>query len=137
MNRLYERMAMSVALAPVSQAAAGNSTTAYVDASTLRSLDFVVAHGALAAGKKLTVEVLNADNNQGTGAKTIATAEYTAPTGGWTDGMIVVSVDAAGTRDRYYAVKITNDAASAVLLSVTVNSTGIYREKENHSVLKV
>ena len=137
MNRLYERMAMSVALAPVSQEAAGDSTTAYIDASTLRSLDFVVAHGALAAGKKLTVEVLNADNSQGTGAETIATAAYTAPAGGWTNGMLVVSVETSGARGRYYAVKIANDAASAVPLSVTVNSAGVYRAAESYSVLKV
>ena len=118
MHRICERVKTQVVLAPVSQAAAGNSTSAYVCGQEKKSIDFIVAFGALAAGKKLTLELLNASSDAGVGAKTLKTVALTAPDDGWTLGSHVVSVPVKGDLPGYYALKVTNDAAAAVLIGI-------------------
>ncbi len=118
MNRICERVKSEVVLAPVSQAAAGNSTSSYVYGQEKKTIDFIVAFGALAAGKKLTLELLNASSADGTAAETIKTVSLTAPTDGWTSGCHVVSVPVKGDLGGYYALKVTNDAAAAVLIGI-------------------
>lgn len=118
MNRICERVKSETVLAPVSQEAAGNTTSAYVYGQEKKTIDFVLTFGALAAGKKLTLELLNATDGDGADAKTLSTVTLTAPEGGWTSGCHVVSVPVKGDLEGYYALKVTNDAAAAVLIGI-------------------
>lgn len=136
MNRIHEDLKSSVAIVPAAQAAAGNTTSAYVDASEYNALDFVVSHGALAATKKVTVQLYQATANDGTGATEITGAkqEIIAPTGGLTSGIIVVSVRPQAAYGKYFAVKVTNDAAAALLLAATAHGRVKYAPAVNDNV---
>jgi hypothetical protein len=117
--RIAEEIAIVPVIAPVAQTAAGNTTGAYlVCPPKLGTVDFVVRSGALAAGKKLTVEVFQAKDTSGTGAAELPAYEtvFTAPEGGATDNSVIVSVDSCDVTDGFVTVKVTNDAASAVPL---------------------
>lgn len=117
--RISEEISIVPVIAPVAQTAAGNTTGAYVECPPkLGTIDFVVRSGALAAGKKLTVEVYQAKDTSGTGAAELTAYEtvFTAPAGGATDNSVIVSVDNADVTLGYVTVKVTNDAASAVPL---------------------
>ena len=117
--RISEEISIVPVIAPVAQTAAGNTTGAYVECPPkLGTIDFVVRSGALAAGKKLTVEVYQAKDTSGTGAAELTAYEtvFTAPEGGATDNSVIVSVDNADVTLGYVTVKVTNDAASAVPL---------------------
>ena len=116
-NKILEEIEVIPVIAPVAQTAAGNTTGAYLKAETgLGTIDFVVRGGALAAGKKLTVAVMQASDANGTGAAEITkyATVFTAPTGGSTDCVIGVTVDPCDVEKGYMTVKVTNDAASAV-----------------------
>ena len=115
-NHILEEIEIVPVIAPVAQTAAGNTTGAYLPLPNYGTIDFVVRGGALAAGKKLTVEVFQASNATGTGAAEIASYEtvYTAPTGGATDSVIGVSVDSCDVEKGFVTIKVTNDAGSAV-----------------------
>lgn len=117
--RIVEEISVVPVIAPVAQTAAGNTTGAYLACPPkLGTIDFVVRSGALAAGKKLTVEVFQAQDTSGTGAAELTAYEtvFTAPEGGATDNSVIVSVDNADVTLGYVTVKVTNDAASAVPL---------------------
>ena len=115
-NLIHEAVEIVPVIAPVAQTAAGNTTGAYIEYPAYGTIDFVVRSGALAAGKKVTVEVFQASDTTGTGAAEITSYEtvFTAPTGGATDNTIVLSVMAADVEKGFCTVKVTNDAASAV-----------------------
>ena len=115
--RISEEILITPVIAPVAQTAAGNTTGAYVACPpALGTIDFVVRSGALAAGKKITVEVFQASDAVGTGAAELTAYEtvYTAPSGGATDNTITVSVDNADVTLGFVTVKVTNDAAAAL-----------------------
>ena len=115
--RIKEEINIVPVIAPVAQTAAGNTTGAYLACPPESgSIDFVVRHGALAQGKSVTVEVYQATDTTGTGAAEITAYETasTAPTGGATDGTIIISVDNANVSKGFVTVKVSNDAASAV-----------------------
>lgn len=117
--KIAEEILITPVIAPVAQTAAGNTTGAYIACPPdLGSIDFVVRSGALAAGKKVTVEVYQAKDTSGTGAAELTAYEtvFTAPTGGATDNTITVSVDNADVTLGFVTVKVTNDAASALPL---------------------
>ena len=116
-NHIIEELEITPVIAPVAQTAAGNTTGAYVKCPPeMGTIDFVVRGGALAAGKKLTVEVYQAKDTSGTSAEEIAKYEtvFTAPTGGATDSIVKIAVDNADVTLGYVTVKVTNDAGSAV-----------------------
>jgi hypothetical protein len=118
-NLIHEAIEIVPVIAPVAQTAAGNTTGAYLACpAEYGTIDFVVRSGALAAGKKVTVEVFEASDTAGTGAAEIASYEtvFTAPTGGATDNTIIISVLGADVTKGFATVKVTNDAASAVPL---------------------
>lgn len=118
-NLIHEAIEIVPVIAPVAQTAAGNTTGAYLACPPVYgTIDFVVRSGALAAGKKVTVEVYQASDTAGTGAAEIASYEtvFTAPTGGATDNTIIISVLGADVTKGFATVKVTNDAASAVPL---------------------
>ena len=115
--KIAEEVTITPVIAPVAQTAAGNTTGAYLKCPPGRgSIDFVVRSGALAQGKKLTIEVYQATAAAGTGAAEITAYEtvFTAPTGGATDNTVIVSVENSDVTKGYVTVKVTNDAASAV-----------------------
>lgn len=116
MNRIKEEIEVTGIIAPVAQAAAGNTTGTYVEMPKLGAPDFVVRFGALAVGKKITVELFQADDATGTNAAEIAAYEtiHTAPTGGDTEGTVILSVTPADVSKKFVTVKVTNDAAAAV-----------------------
>lgn len=115
--KIAEEVTIVPVIAPVAQTAAGNTTGAYLACPPGRgSIDFVVRSGALAAGKKVTVEVYQATSAAGAGAAEITAYEtvFTAPTGGATDNTIILSVENCDVTKGFVTVKVTNDAASAV-----------------------
>lgn len=115
-NLIHEAVEIVPVIAPVAQTAAGSTTGAYIKYPAYGTIDFVVRSGALAAGKKVTVEVYQASDASATGAAEITSYEtvFTAPTGGATDNTIVISVLGADVTKGFATVKVTNDAASAV-----------------------
>ena len=115
-NHIAEAIEVKAVIAPVAQTAAGNTTGAYLPLPDYGTIDFVVRSGALAAGKKVTVEVFQASDTAGTGAAELTAYEtvFTAPTGGATDNTITVMIDSADVTKGFVTVKVTNDAASAV-----------------------
>lgn len=115
-NHIAEAIEVKAVIAPVAQTAAGNTTGAYLPLPEYGTIDFVVRSGALAAGKKVTVEVFQASDTSGTGAAELTAYEtvFTAPTGGATDNTITVMIDSADVTKGFVTVKVTNDAASAV-----------------------
>lgn len=115
-NHIAEAIEVKAVIAPVAQTAAGNTTGAYLPLPDYGTIDFVVRSGALAAGKKVTVEVFQASDAVGTGAAELTAYEtvFTAPTGGATDNTITVMIDSADVTKGFVTVKVTNDAASAV-----------------------
>lgn len=117
-NLIHEAVEIVPVIAPVAQTAAGNTTGSYIKYPAYGTIDFVVRSGALAAGKKVTVEVYQASDASATGAAEITSYEtvFTAPTGGATDNTIVISVMGADVTKGFCTVKVTNDAASAVPL---------------------
>lgn len=115
--KIAEEVTIVPVIAPVAQSAAGNTTGAYIACPPGRgSIDFVVRHGALAQTKSVTVEVYQATSTAGAGAAEITAYETsnTAPSGGATDGTIIVSVDNQDVSKGYVTVKVSNDAAGAV-----------------------
>lgn len=115
--KIAEEISIVPVIAPVAQTAAGNTTGAYLKCPPGRgSIDFVVRHGALAQTKVVTVEVYQATAAAGTGAAEITKYETTstAPSGGATDGLIIISVENSDVTKGFVTVKVSNDAASAV-----------------------
>ena len=116
-NHIIEEIEITPVIAPVAQTAAGNTTGAYIACPPgMGTIDFVVRGGALAAGKKLTVEVFQAEDTSGTSAAEITAYEtvFTASAGGATDSIVKIAVDSADVTKGYVTVKVTNDAGSAV-----------------------
>ena len=114
-NRIVEEIEITPVLAPMAQTKATSNTGTYLKCPVgLGEIDFVVRHGALAEGKKVTVEVYQATDTSATGAAEIEKYETvsTAGTGGATDGIVKVSVDSCDVTKGYVTVKVTNDSAS-------------------------
>lgn len=127
--RISEEILITPVIAPVAQTAAGNTTGAYVACPpALGTIDFVIRSGALAAGKKITVEVFQASDAAGTGAAELTAYEtvFTAPSGGATDNTITVSVDNADVTLGFVTVKVTNDAASALPIDAFAMTRKVY-----------
>lgn len=127
--RISEEILITPVIAPVAQTAAGNTTGAYVACPpALGTIDFVIRSGALAAGKKVTVEVYQAKDTSGTGAAELTAYEtvFTAPSGGATDNTITVSVDNADVTLGFVTVKVTNDSASALPIDAFAMTRKVY-----------
>lgn len=127
--RITEEILITPVIAPVAQTAAGNTTGAYVACPpALGTIDFVIRSGALAAGKKVTVEVFQASDAAGTGAAELTAYEtvFTAPSGGAADNTITVSVDNADVTLGFVTIKVTNDAASALPIDAFAMTRKVY-----------
>lgn len=118
MERIHEENKIVPVIVPVSMTAGATVTGTYTAlAGVMHDVLFNVPFGALPEGKKVTVEVFEADDASGTNAQEIAAAEtvYTSPTGGVNSGQVLVSVPAAAFSKEFATVKVTNDKATALL----------------------
>lgn len=117
-NLIHEAIEVKNVIAPKAQSYGGNDTGAYLACPPdYGVIDFVVRHGALAEGKKVTVEVYQASDTSGTGAAEITAYETdsTGATGGSASGQIILSVANADVSKGYVTVKVSNDAASGTV----------------------
>lgn len=117
-NYIQEAIEVKNVIAPKAQSYGGNDTGAYIACPPgLGCIDFVVRHGALAEGKKVTVEVYQASDTSGTGAAEITAYETdsTGATGGSASGQIILSVVNADVSKGFVTVKVSNDAASGTV----------------------
>lgn len=135
MNRIHERLNSVCVIAPEAQAGGGSKTSKWVDGTCLHDIDFIVQFGALAAGKKIKVEVLNNTAASSTNANTIGTYEYTAD-GAVTGDSVIASVAVAGDRGQFYAVKVSNTDTNTVPVSVLALASPWYKG-ENSNVLLI
>lgn len=119
-NHIIEAVNIEPVIAPVAQTAGGNTTGTYIPLPAYGSIDFVVRGGALAAGKKMTVEVYQASDTTGTGAAELTAYEtvFTAPTGGSTDCVVTIPVNNADVTLGFATVKVSNDSGSAFPVDV-------------------
>lgn len=118
MNRIHEEFKFQTLIVPVSMGNGATVTGAYVPlAGVGHDALFEVNFGALPEGKKVTVEVYEADSDAGANAQELAAAEtvFTAGVGGVTDGKILISVPSDQFSKEYVTVKVTNDKATALL----------------------
>lgn len=112
-NHITEEIEVKGVLAPQAQAKGGNATGTYLPMPKFGTIDFVVNHGALAEGKKVTVEVYQASAAAGTGAAEITSYETdsTGASGGSASGQIIVKIDSCDVTKGFVTVKVSNDSA--------------------------
>lgn len=130
MERIHEKMKHEILLAPVSQNAGANTTGAFKSAAqVVFDMLLIVTFAALAAGKKVTAEVIQADDAVPNGSAEITACEtvYTAPAGGVTSGKILISLDKSQLSKPYISVKVTNDADAPVVISAEMIYEAQYR----------
>lgn len=117
MYQINEKFIAMNLFPPQSVASKGNVTGGYVDLQGRKSL-LILAHlGAVAAGKSVKVEVLTADDANGTGAAVAKEVAYTAPTGGVASHVEEIPLTVRHDFGRYLTVKVTNEGTAAVLAS--------------------
>ena len=126
MVRFSERMAVVPVLAPQSVAASTATTTEYLDASGVAQAAFLVCAGPLGAGKSLTVTLLAASDDSGSGAQELGEAVFTDAVG-TEPQTAVVSYEVSALNGRYLAVKFQHDGEAAVNCAVVALADQIYR----------
>jgi hypothetical protein len=118
MNRIHEEKKFETMIVPVSMTAGATVTGTYKSLSGgMHDALFEVNFGALPEGKKVTVEVFEADDASATNEAELTTAQtvYTSPTGGVNSGKVLVSVPLSAFSKEFATVKVTNDKATALL----------------------
>lgn len=108
-----ERLVSQLLSAPAEIAQSGSVTSAYADMCNRRDFTFLVAVGAVAAEQGIKVELLGANNAEGSGAETVAETTYTAGSDGDTGHLIAVR-GRVTPNWRYMAVKVSNLNTGAV-----------------------
>ena len=121
-----ERLVSQLVSAPASLDQSGSVTSAYADMCNRRDFTFLVAVGAVAAEQGIKVELLGANNAEGSGAETVAETTYTAGSDGDTGHLIAVR--GRVTPDwRYMAVKVSNlNTGAATTAAVLLVSDGTF-----------
>lgn len=121
-----ERLVSQLVSAPASLDQSGSVTSAYADMCNRRDFTFLVAVGAVAAEQGIKVELLGANNAEGSGAETVAETTYTAGSDGDTSHLIAVR--GRVTPDwRYMAVKVSNlNTGAATTAAVLLVSDGTF-----------
>lgn len=121
-----ERLVSQLLSAPASLDQSGSVTSAYADMCNRRDFTFLVAVGAVAAEQGIKVELLGANNAEGSGAETVAETTYTAGSDGDTGHLIAVR--GRVTPDwRYMAVKVSNlNTGAATTAAVLLVSDGTF-----------
>jgi hypothetical protein len=123
MNRIHEEYKHETLLLPQSQGNGGNTTGAYKSiANAVGDILIIVTCGPLAAGKKLTAEVLQADDAVPNNAEEVTACEtvLTAAAGGILSGKVMISMNPAQLTKPFVTVKVTNDADQAVLIGASM-----------------
>lgn len=121
-----ERLVSQLLSAPAEIAQSGSVTSAYADMCNRRDFTFLVAVGAVAAEQGIKVDLLGANNAEGSGAETVAETTYTAGSDGDTGHLIAVR--GRITPDwRYMAVKVSNlNTGAATTAAVLLVSDGTF-----------
>lgn len=121
-----ERLVSQLVSAPASLDQSGSVTSAYADMCNRRDFTFLVAVGAVAAEQGIKVDLLGANNAEGSGAETVAETTYTAGSDGDTGHLIAVR--GRITPDwRYMAVKVSNlNTGAATTAAVLLVSDGTF-----------
>ena len=121
--RIYEAIGHIPVLAPTAVPQNKPTATAFVDMGQHREVSFVVTTGELAAKKKVTLELVGADNVEGTlHAEKIADHVQTmAETGSF---LGIVSYRPRPDQKRYVGVKIKHDGDGPVNVSVICEADG-------------
>ena len=121
-----ERLVSQLVSAPASLDQSGSVTSAYADMCNRRDFTFLVAVGAVAAEQGIKLELLGANNAEGSGAETVAETTYTAGSDGDTGHLIAVR--GRITPDwRYMAVKVSNlNTGAATTAAVLLVSDGTF-----------
>lgn len=136
MKRIVESLACLPVMAPASVSASTETTSGYVDGSGADEVVFVVSAAPLGAGKSLTVTLLAAGDDSGSGAQELGEATFTDAAG--TEARAaVVSYRPDPQQGRYVAVKFQHDGDAAVVCSVVAMARQIYRPAENGWTLMV
>lgn len=136
MKRITEEFLSTVVLVPASIAASTLTASGYVSCAETGEVTFLVSTGALASGKKLTVEVYGATDDQGTGAVKVAEKVFTAGSN-MTGALAMVSCKPSAQVGPFVGVKIQHDAAAAVICGVTALSRVDHIPADNDWVLNV
>lgn len=121
-----ERLVSQLVSAPASLDQSGSVTSAYADMCNRRDFTFLVAVGTLAAQKGVKVELLGANDAEGSEAETTAETTYTAGSDGDTGRLIAVR--GRVTPDwRYMAVKVSNlNTGAATTAAVLLVSDSLF-----------
>ncbi|HHW24368.1 MAG TPA: hypothetical protein GXX22_02795 [Clostridiales bacterium] len=135
--RINEEIEALVALAPKSQEAGGSDTSAFVDAQDYTEVEFVTVVGALAAGKKVTVELYGGHDATGAGAVKLGEQALVAGAGGLGSGVVRISARVTANRGRYYAVKVSSDSAEPLNIAVLALGRVTHRHADNEGALNI
>lgn len=121
-----ERLVSQLVSAPASLDQSGSVTSAYADMCNRRDFTFLVAVGTLAAQKGVKVELLGANDAEGSEAETIAETTYTAGSDG--ESSRLIAVRGRVTPDwRYMAVKVSNlNTGAATTAAVLLVSDSLF-----------
>ena len=121
-----ERLVSQLVSAPASLDQSGSVTSAYADMCNRRDFTFLVAVGTLAAQKGVKVELLGANDAEGSEAETVAETTYTAGSDG--ESSRLIAVRGRVTPDwRYMAVKVSNlDTGAATTAAVLLVSDSLF-----------
>lgn len=117
-KRISEEFRAVPALAPQSLAAGTAKQGEFLDMSGVMEAAILVSCAALGAGKALTVELVAAPSADGTGAAAIAGKTFT-DAGGTGPRTAVVTYRPTAEHGRYAAVKVSHNAAAAVVCGAT------------------
>jgi hypothetical protein len=118
MNRIHEVNKFQSLVIPQSMSAGTTVTGAYKSLiGSGHDVLFLILVGVLAATKTVTVKVFQADDVGATNEEELADAEtvFTSPSGGVTEGQILVSIPLNHFSREFATVKIVNTAAAPVL----------------------
>lgn len=121
-----ERLVSQLVSAPASLDQSDSVTSNYADMCNRRDFTFLVAVGTLAAQKGVKVELLGANDAEGSEAETIAETTYTGGSDGDTGRLIAVR--GRVTPDwRYMAVKVSNlNTGAATTAAVLLVSDSLF-----------
>ena len=119
MNRITDDLKAVVATVPVSLASATDSTAVYLDSKPYSQVAFVIQHGAMTSGKKITVKLYHADDAAGTNATKLKEQDFTF-LADVTSGVISVSKEISALDKPFLGVVFQHDKGSAVVVSAAM-----------------
>lgn len=136
MKRIFEELARGIVFAPQAVATATQKTSGFVAASETGEVEFLLATGPVASGKKLTVEVYAADDEAGAGAVKVADAVFTADKA-MSEALVTVSCKPHAEHGAYLGVKFKHDTGADLVCAVVAASRVDFLPAENGWTLAV